>query len=508
MIAIYARQSLDKKDSISIESQIEFCKKEFDESVEEYQVYADKGYSGKDTNRPNFERMMNDINAGLIKKVIVYKLDRFSRSLQDFVNIYAELEKNKVEFISCTEKFDTSSPIGKAMLEIAMSFAQLERRTIQQRVEDNYYQRGKKGFYLGGPIPYGFTKVKTTVNGIKTSKLVENPETMPIVKKMFEMYADTNMSLGKISDYLNSKSIPAANGGRWDSCKVSRILRSPLYVKADADVYSYYKNKGCIISNPPDDFIGTNGCFLYGKREASERKYTKVEKHVLSIGLHEGVIDSRRWLLVQYKLDSNRQIKNSGKGKHTWLSGIVKCGYCGYAVSVIKAGHGNKKYFNCRGKTNLKACKGHSIPINVDEVEEQIEKVLFEKVKELKKVNFSVQNENDAKVNEIKLRIIEIDNQIENLMEAIAAGVNKNAIKFINEKCDNLAYEKNLLLEELHKVTVSSSQNVSVKETIEYFNNWDNLDIEGKKSVCRWFINRVNIFDDEINIEWKVAPNH
>jgi len=117
MIAIYARQSVDKKDSISIESQIDFCKREFDET-KAYKTYIDKGFSGKDTNRPAFENMMNDIKAGQIEKVIVYKLDRISRSTLDFANIINVFKKHDVEFISSTEKFDTSTPIGKAMLNI------------------------------------------------------------------------------------------------------------------------------------------------------------------------------------------------------------------------------------------------------------------------------------------------------------------------------------------------------------------------------------------------------
>jgi len=103
--------------------------------------------------------------------------------------------------------------------------------------------------------------------------------------------------------------LPGINykGGNWDSCKISRILRNPVYVKADADIYQYYKNKGCIMTNDISDFICSKGAYLYGKREANERKYTNVDSHTVSLGLHEGVIDSRTFLLCQYKLDANRQ---------------------------------------------------------------------------------------------------------------------------------------------------------------------------------------------------------
>ena len=499
MIAIYARQSVDKKDSISIESQIDFCKREFDET-KAYKTYIDKGFSGKDTNRPAFVKMMNDIKAGQIEKVIVYKLDRISRSTLDFANIINTFKKYDVEFISSTEKFDTSTPIGKAMLNIIMTFAELERETIQKRIKDNYYARSKKGFFVGGTIPYGFNRVKTLIDGKRVSVLQPNPEQVPYLIEMYEMYAFNDVSLGKISDYLNENNIPAPKGGRWDSNKISRILRNPIYVKADVDVYQYYKNKGCIISNDISDFIGTNGCYLYGKREANERKYTNVENHILSIALHEGLIDSHTWLLCQYKLDSNKQIKNSGKGKHTWLSGVAKCGYCKYAVSVIK--NNDYKYFNCRGKTNLKICKGHSKTIRVDEVEIIVEKQIFERIKELRNISIKEEKKENSKINKIKMRIVEIDKQIEILVNKIAEA-NEVTMKYINEKLTTLDKEKSSLIDEMQKLTLENSQNIGLNDLFEKIDNWDNLNLENKKAVCKTLINKVYIKDDEITIDWK-----
>ena len=150
--AIYARQSIDKKDSISIESQIEFCKYELrGGSCREYQ---DKGYSGKNTDRPQFQMLVEDIKRGLIARVVVYKLDRISRSILDFANMMALFQEYNVEFISSTEKFDTSTPMGRAMLNICIVFAQLERETIQKRVQDAWYARCQRGFKMGGRAPY------------------------------------------------------------------------------------------------------------------------------------------------------------------------------------------------------------------------------------------------------------------------------------------------------------------------------------------------------------------
>ena len=117
--AIYARQSVDKKDSISIESQIGFCKYELKGG--NCKEYKDKGYSGKNTERPQFQQLMQDIESGLVRKVVVYKLDRISRSILDFAKMMDFFQKYEVEFVSSTEKFDTSTPMGRAMLNISLN---------------------------------------------------------------------------------------------------------------------------------------------------------------------------------------------------------------------------------------------------------------------------------------------------------------------------------------------------------------------------------------------------
>ncbi len=121
--AIYARQSVDRKDSISIESQIEFCKYELRGG--NFKDYKDKGFSGKNTDRPRFQELMADIKRGLIRRVVVYKLDRISRSILDFATMMELFQQYNVEFVSSTEKFDTSTPMGRAMLNICIVFAQL-----------------------------------------------------------------------------------------------------------------------------------------------------------------------------------------------------------------------------------------------------------------------------------------------------------------------------------------------------------------------------------------------
>ncbi|MBK5239854.1 recombinase family protein [Clostridium sp.] len=497
-VAIYSRQSVDKKDSISIESQIDFCKKET-LPTEEVKVYMDKGFSGKNTDRPKFQEMMADIKIGLIEKVIVYKLDRISRNLLDFANIIEFFKQYTVSFVSCNEKFDTSTPMGNAMLSITMVFAQLERETIQKRIKDNYYARGAKGLYMGGRAPYGFIKISTRVNNKKTYTFEDNLEKKPSLLKMYELYSETDMSLGKISDYLNNEGILAAEGGAWDSGKISRILRSPVYVQADADIYAYYKDKGCILTNDISDFVGTNGCYLYGKRESNERKYTNVKDHVLSIGLHEGVIKSSTWLTCQYKLDRNKQIKNTGKGQHSWLSGIIKCEKCGYTISVVVAR--NKRYLSCRGKTTYKTCEGFLETQHADILEKRIESRIFIEAEKIKNNILHYQESKRCDTNESKLKLLEIDNQIDTLMDQLskASGI---TMEYVNRRIASLDNERNIISSEMKKNIIVDVKTLSKEDLLKQVDNWVNLSLEDKKNVCKYFIDVIKLRDNLIDIEW------
>ena len=156
-VALYARQSVDKKDSISIDTQLDACRRLLKEN-EPYKEYTDKGYSGKDTNRPAFQQMLKDLHAGKISKIIVYKIDRCSRSVLDFYQLVHTLDTLGCGFVSVKEEhIDTTVPTGKLMIGISAVFAAFERETIQLRITDNYYSRIERdGRWPGGPAPYGY----------------------------------------------------------------------------------------------------------------------------------------------------------------------------------------------------------------------------------------------------------------------------------------------------------------------------------------------------------------
>ncbi len=370
--AIYARQSIDKADSISIESQIELCK--YETRGEEYKVFYDKGYSGKNTDRPQLARMMELILKGEIKRVICYKLDRISRSIIDFTSMMEQFEKKKVEFVSCTERFDTSTPMGRAMLNICIVFAQLERETIQQRVTDTYAARSRKGFYMGGRLPLGYRLEPFFIDGKKTSRYVVVPEEAKIIEQMYRLYTRPEASCMDIVKYFNEHQIlnPHTKNGEWSRSRISEIIKNPIYVKADEKIYEYLIAEQAIVHSDRKEFCGKKGLYLYSQTSDDKNPRTLFGKHIV-IAPHDGIVSSDLWLLAREKCMKNTQFPRTQIGVNSWLCGKVKCAKCGYAL-VIRHSSNGKRYFFCSHKIQTAACEGLG-RIFADEVEN---KVLFE----------------------------------------------------------------------------------------------------------------------------------
>lgn len=500
MDAIYSRQSVDKKDSISIETQIDLCKKHLD-NPQKFEIFSDKGYSGSNTNRPEFQRLIEDVKAGRITRIITYRLDRISRSVLDFSNLFDLFEKHGVSFVSTQEQFDTTTAIGKAMLSIAMVFAQMERETIQQRIRDNYYARGEKGMYLGGPAPFGFVKAEIKTEQGKLKLLQENPETAAVLVALYSMYGNELKTLGEISRWLNSEEIPSPAGRNWDSAKVSRILRNPVSVKADADIYSYYRKRGCKFTNELSDYLGDKGCYLYGKREGHERKYTDVKDHTLSLAPHDGLIDSDLFLRCQERLDSNKQIDNRRKSQITWLTGLIKCGSCGYSIVPKTSNGGRYIYLYCTGKTVHSACNIKGNLGSLAAIEAIVEERIFRWSEKYSDLRATVEVAESKERNGLGIRIAEIDLKIERLID-LTLESNEVTVAALNQRITALSEERTALEDAMDKLCRNNRKTVS-KEIADIAEEWGGLDIKQKNVIAELLISRINLSKDELEIEWK-----
>ena len=155
---IYSRKSKFTGKGESIENQIELCKRYINLNFgeEEILIYEDEGFSGGNLDRPNFRKMIRDSYTMNFTAIVVYRLDRISRNIGDFAKLIEDLGSRNISFISIKEQFDTSSPMGRAMMYIASVFSQLERETIAERIRDNMHELAKTGRWLGGITPTGY----------------------------------------------------------------------------------------------------------------------------------------------------------------------------------------------------------------------------------------------------------------------------------------------------------------------------------------------------------------
>ena len=429
---------------------------------------------------------MEDVEAGLIQKIVVYRLDRFSRSISDFGRLWEILKAHNVEFVSINETFDTSTPMGRAMLNIIMVFAQLERETTAERVRDNYYQRAKLGSWPGGPAPYGFSIGKLPGPDGKLSPGLLPGECTAIVERIFNAYSQPDATLGSVARSLNADHIPAPKRPTWDNVTLSRILHSPLYVMADEDVYLYYKAKGLIFANNLDEFDGLHAGMIVGKRNRSVGKYQDLKDQHFSLANHYGLIPSDLWLSCQYKLDANRQLGGKGRGKHTWLSGLMKCGACGYSVKVNR--DKDKYYLVCSGRSNLGLC-GQSIRIDLRALEASIARELERILSECPDVDTAQQADSD-----ITGALAAIDQKIERLMSALSESSDLT-MAYINRTIERLDEQRQALL-------AKQSQRYDRPHLSRL--KFAPLEFDQKKIVAAQFINEVRLENDTATVIWKV----
>ena len=324
MIVVYARKSVERENSISCETQMEYCKSMIkpNERDEKIITIVDNGFSGGNVNRDGFQKMMKLIRQGKVRKVIVYKLDRMSRSLADFVDILQEFKLHDVKFVSSQESFDTSSPYGEMIVKLLAVFAEFERTSIIERVTQAYAHRSEMGFYMGGRQPYGFELVPAVIHNIKTKKLNPIPSQVEQIRYIYGVYAQESVSLRRLLDILIAEDKMPLDGSDWSTAKLSALLKNPIYVKADLDIYDYYERHGTQMITDLSMFTGEYGAQLYGrsKHKAGDSDWSDMKLVLLT---HQGIVDSDIWLECQSKLSKNKQITNSFSNSTSWLAGKI-----------------------------------------------------------------------------------------------------------------------------------------------------------------------------------------
>lgn len=487
MDAIYARQSVDRADSISIESQIELC--QYEVRGGEVKTYIDRGYSGKNTERPAFRAMMADMARGLIGKVIVYKLDRISRSILDFSAMMDTFGKYGVEFVSTTEKFDTSSPMGRAMLNICIVFAQLERETIQKRVADAYFSRSRKSLYMGGRVPYGYRLSPTVIGGVRSSMYEAVPEEAEVMRLIFARYAQPGCSYGDIVRELQTQGLDK-RGRPWERARVAELLRSPIYVRADLSIYRFYHSQGVEIVNGPADFIGVNGCYYYKGSGAGQ----------LVLAPHEGIVPAEVWLRCREKCRAAKQVQPWQKAKNTWLAGKIKCGLCGYALVAKRTAGTAHGYLLCSHRMDTGACPGPGT-LHTEELEGLVWGELQKKLKLFPRLCPHAQPTANPEGAALRLELAQLDREIAALMARLAQA-DEALFRYINQRVAELDGKKQAVQQKLARSGPVKAGGGPV--LAGYAAHWNRLSFDHKRQTADLLIQTVRVERGRVQIQWRV----
>ncbi len=493
MYAIYARQSIERQDSVSIEAQVEQCRRFTDGEVT---TYADAGYSGKNTNRPEFEHMMQDIKSGKITAVVSYRLDRVSRNITDFAGLLGIFEKQGVKYISATEQFDTSTPMGRAMIYIVMVFAQLERETIATRISDNYRFRANKGLFMGGNTPFGYASRKDTIDG-KAVSVLEPNEQKDILMRIFESFSSKE-SLYSIGHNLNTAGLLTAKGNTWSTGAIKRVLQNITPCCADEHLYHYLTACGYSISNSIEDFDGTHGMCIFFKNK-NRNQLTEISEQVAVIGLHKPLISSEQYIHAQKILNTNPP-SHGKRASRTFLAGLVKCKECGHSFGVKYTARGATEYayYRCRGREQRGVCENSAF-LKAHDIEAYI-------IQECKIYldNISVKESQTEKPEVYKpySEVEQLQAQIQNLIDNIGKG---------NSVVDNLLTQKitalQIQIDEITKNIRSQPTPIIdakfIKTTRENLNRFSEFDMNQKTDIIRGIVKSITIDKNhEVQIEF------
>ncbi|WP_075841759.1 recombinase family protein [Clostridium perfringens] len=488
-IAIYSRKSRFTGKGDSIENQIEMCKEHILKFVSknvEFLIYEDEGFSGGNINRPAFKRLMNDIKYGTIDLLICYRLDRISRNVADFSSVLDILQEYKVDFISIKEQFDTSSPMGRAMIYIASVFAQLERETIAERIKDNMLEMAKKGKWTGGKLPLGFTSKKTAYideEGKKRFKvsLVHDTKDLEFVKFLYEKYLELG-SLHKLETYTHENNIRSASGKIFEKSTLKIILQNPIYVKADENVFNYFENKGWSVYGEPDRI---HSLLSYNKTETAKKdgKLTKRNKDesesLVAVSNIEGYIDSSLWLKVQYQFKKNKDtFPRLGKTHNALLVGKLFCGNCGTRM-IIQHGRTSSKtgiknfYYVCSLKktSKKKLCEAHNVKTDFLEnlVLDALEKLYDKKeyISDSLKINLKQNKNTIEEINNTK-KLIEINNtKLSTLVEKLSLDFDNLISDILIPEMKKLKLEINSLESKLEDLKLKKQESEMNKLEID-----------------------------------------
>ena len=529
---IYSRKSKFTGKGESIENQIEMCRQFIaaqhgQEAADAALVYEDEGFSGGTLERPQFKKMMEDSQSMEFAAIVVYRLDRISRNIGDFAKLIEDLGERKIGFISIKEQFDTTSPMGRAMMYIASVFSQLERETIAERIRDNMHELAKTGRWLGGTTPTGYESESVSnvsVDGKvrKACKLKIIPDKINLVKLIFDKFLETG-SLTKTDQFLLEGQYRTKRGKPFTRFAIKGILSNPVYMIADEDAYRYLTDNEVDLFSEKADFDGKHGIMAYNRtlqRPGKANQEKPMKEWIVSVGKHDGVIPGAKWVQVQNILALNRaKSYRKPRSNVALLSGLLFCGRCGdymrpkLSNRVTAAGEPIYTYL-CTTKERsrshvcaMKNANGNTLDAKVIETIKSFGQQSADMAKlitQTKKRITGNRESYDAETSKINTQIEANEQEIKALVTVLGKANGTHAEKYIMDQIDELHEQGETMKKRLSELEALTKQHAltdiefdlirqvltNVGESIEEYS------VEQKRAAIRTFVRKI-IWDGE-----------
>ncbi len=532
VFVIYSRKSKFTGKGESVENQVEMCRSYIasiygQEAADSALVYEDEGFSGGTLERPQFKQMMKDSHEQQFAAIVVYRLDRISRNIGDFAKLIEDLGNRKIDFISIREQFDTSSPMGRAMMYIASVFSQLERETIAERIRDNMHELAKTGRWLGGNTPTGYasegvTSVSVDGKTRKAYKLKPIPEEISLVKKIYDLFMESG-SLTKVDQYLLERQIKTKTGKNFTRFAIRAILTNPVYMIADEDAYDYMIENEADLFSGKEQFDGVHGIMAYNRtlqRPGKANQVNPIPEWIVAVGKHPGVVPGAAWIAVQEKLELNKVKSYRGpRGNTALLSGLLYCGSCGDYMRPKTTGRKNAQgetvfTYMCTMKERsrgtvcrMKNVSGNLLDAKIVQAVKDLSKNSDEmaaQIMQTKRVLRGNAEGCQAQLDQIRAQIEETDSQVKSLIDTLSRTAGTSAEKYIVERIDELnqtGESQRRRLEELESLTrqheLADMEFDIIRNMLANFGEGiDTYELEQKRAAIRAVVKKV-VWDGE-----------
>ena len=530
-IAIYSRKSKFTGKGESIENQIELCRQYIythyaDCDADDIMIYEDEGFSGGNTERPQFKKMMADAKNKKLSAIVCYRLDRISRNIGDFANLIEELEDMGISFVSIKEQFDTSSPMGRAMMYISSVFSQLERETIAERIRDNMHELSKTGRWLGGTSPTGYVSESVrnvTVDGKarKACMLKVVPEEADIVKHIFKVFLENN-SLTKTDTHLIQNGYKTKNGKNFTRFAIRNILTNPVYMIADDDAYKYLLDNEVDLFAEPSSFDNTHGIMAYNRtiqKVGKAHQLRPINEWIVSVGKHDGLISGADWVKVQEMLGQNRSKSfRKPRSNVALLSGLLFCA-CGdymrpklsqrtdangeFIYSYLCAMKEKSRSHNCQ----MKNANGNMLDKVVCEEIKKLGSDSSEFIKQLelgKKQLGDNREEYEGSLERLQGQLTENEKEISALVSTLTKASGTPSETYILKQIDELHSKGENIKSRIAEIegltaahALSDIEFDLIRQMLSSFaDTLDSMDVEQKRAALRTFIKKI-VWDGE-----------